>query len=219
MRFSLFGKSRAIEADTDEFLSKLSDAGLLFEQIMREFVQKGPTESFQDKVGRLKGLEHEANNLASKIGRTLYTEMLIPDLRADVLSLIQDLDYLIDAYSRVAVDCDIERPDHKNLPVGSHRLYTELVENVVKCVEATVVSARAFLRDIGAVADEVHKISFYEGAVDEIANRLKRDLFAQDIPLEHKLHYRYFIDALDQLADDAEDTGEWISIYAIKRSL
>ena len=32
------------------------------------------------------------------------------------------------------------------------------------------------------------------------------------------MHLRYFVDNLDNLADQAEDTGEWLSIYTIKRS-
>jgi uncharacterized protein Yka (UPF0111/DUF47 family) len=94
-----------------------------------------------------------------------------------------------------------------------------LVENTVKCVEMPVVSSRAFLRDIGAVDDHVHKVSYYEAEVDSLAVKLKRHIFAQDFPLELKMQYRYFIDNLDQLADDAKDASEWIAIYTIKRSL
>ena len=49
--------------------------------------------------------------------------------------------------------------------------------------------------------------------------RLKRAIFDSDLALEQKLHFRYFVDALDELADDAEDAAEWIAIYTIKRSL
>ncbi len=219
MQLSLFAKSRAIEADIDEFLNKISDSGLLFKQLVKHYVDHGVNENFKEEVARIDQLASSTNELARRIGRALYTEMLIPDLRADVLSLIQDLNYLIDVYASIATDFEIERPEHVDVSEEGHRLYGELVENVVNCVEMTVLSARAFLRDINAVDDHVHKVAYYESEVDIIAVKLKRLIFKGPFPLDLKMQYRYFIDNLDQLADDAKDASEWIAIYAIKRSL
>ncbi|MCP4410280.1 MAG: DUF47 family protein, partial [Gammaproteobacteria bacterium] len=96
MRITLFGTSKMVEADVDQFLNKLSEAGILFEQAIKYYFSQGADESFEAKVSRLREIEKSANELARKIGRELYTHMLIPDLRADVLSLIQELDYLVD---------------------------------------------------------------------------------------------------------------------------
>jgi uncharacterized protein Yka (UPF0111/DUF47 family) len=219
MRISLFGKSKSIEADLDEFLNQVSESGLVFEKLVKHFMRNGVNDDFKEEVARLDGMVTSTTRLSRHIGRSLYTEMLIPDLRADVLSLIQDVNYLVDVYASIASDFDIEQPQHDDVSAEGHRLYGELLENTVKCVEMTVVSARAFLRDIGAVDDHVHKVSFYEAEVDALAVKLKRYIFAQDFSLDRKMQYRYFIDNLDQLADDAKDTSEWIAIYTIKRSL
>jgi uncharacterized protein Yka (UPF0111/DUF47 family) len=144
--------------------------------------------------------------------------MLIPDSRSDVLSLIQDLDYLLDLYERISSALDIERPEVSGLSDKLRALFAELVDNTIKCVEATVASARAFFKDIATVEDNVHKIGFYEAEVDEIAKRIKKEIFDADIPLDRKMHLRYFVDILDDLSDEAEETGEWLSIYTIKRS-
>ena len=219
MRLTLFGKSKAIETEIDDFLNQLSDAGLLFEQVVGRYVEHGADDDFKMRVARLVAQEKSANETASRIGRELYTEMLIPDLRADVLSLIQDLDYLIDSYSGVATAFEIEKPDISLAPEGTSEIYRELVANTVKCVEATIQAARAFFKSIEAVDDHVHKVSFFENEVDDLTVRLKRAIFDSDLALEQKLHFRYFVDALDELADDAEDAAEWIAIYTIKRSL
>jgi len=219
MRFSLFGKSKAIEADIDEFLNKISESGILFEQLIKHYIRVGVNEDFKEEVERLDEMSTCTSDLARRIGRSLYTEMLIPDLRADVLSLIQDLNYLVDVYSGIANDFEIERPEHSGVSGEGHCLYGELVENAVKCVELTVVSARAFFRDIGAVDDHVHKVGHYESEVDILAMKLKRHIFKTELPLDLKMQFRYFIDNLDDLADDAKDTSEWIAIYAIKRTL
>ena len=219
MQITLFGKSAAIEADIDEFLNNISESGLLFDQAIKHYIRNGANEDFKEEVERLDHMATATSSLAKRIGRALYTEMLIPDLRADVLSLIQDLNYLDDVYSSIASDFDIEQPQHEGVSSEGHRLYGELIENTVKCVEAAVVSARAFMRETGAVSDHVHKVGFYEAEVDALAIKLKRHIFNAELPLDLKMQYRYFIDNLDELADDAKDASEWIAIYAIKRSL
>ena len=219
MRISMFGKSRSIEAEIDEFLNKLSESGILFEQLIKHYLRHGVNDSFREEVARLDDMKTSSSELAKRIGRALYTEMLIPDLRADVLSLIQDLNYLVSVYANIATNFEIEQPDHTKASVEAHRMYGELVDNTVKSVEMTVISARAFFRDINAVNDHVHKVGHFENEVDIISQKLKRLIFSQDLPLEIKMQFRYFIDVLEELADDANDASEWIAIYAIKRTL
>jgi uncharacterized protein len=219
MQISLFGKSHSIEADIDNFLNKISEAGILFEQLIKHYIRSGANDNFKEEVARMDDLENATDELSKRIGRALYTEMLIPDLRADVLSLMQDLNYLVGVYANIANSFDIEQPDHSRTTNDARRMYGELLDNAVQAVEMTVVSARAFFRDINAVEDHVHKVGYYENEADIIATKLKRLVFSQEIPLELKMQFRYFIDALEELADDANDASEWISIYAIKRSL
>jgi len=48
---------------------------------------------------------------------------------------------------------------------------------------------------------------------------LKRQIFDSDTALDRKMQARYFVDKIDELADEAEELGDEISIYTIKRSL
>ena len=86
-------------------------------------------------------------------------------------------------------------------------------------LSSAVAATRAFFKDLSAVDAHVHKIKFYESEVDELASRLKKDVFRTDLPLDRKMQLRYFVNMFDDLADAAEDVGDWIAIYTIKRSL
>ena len=97
--------------------------------------------------------------------------------------------------------------------------FVELTEAVVKCVEAMVTSSRAFFKDTSAVEDHLYKVSFYEDEVDDLAQRVKRDIFASDIDLAQKMHLRSFIDMMDDIADEAEDASDDLAIFNIKRKL
>jgi predicted phosphate transport protein (TIGR00153 family) len=219
MAIAMFGKVKALEGRIDEMLNTLSQAGMLFEQLVKRYLAHGADKEFEEQCQKLKDLEQSGNGLSREIARSLYTEMLIPDSRGDVLSLLQYLDYLLDQYEHIATAISVEKPALDAITEQQRAIFTELLENSVKCVEASVVTARAFFKNLRTVEDNAHKIGFYETEADHIASRLKREIFDSDMGLDRKMQARYFVDKIDELADEAEELGEEISIYTIKRSL
>jgi len=219
MAIAMFGKVKALEGRIDEMLNTLSQAGMQFEQLVKRYLTHGADEEFEAQCQKLKDLEQSGNRLSREISRSLYTEMLIPDSRGDVLSLLQYLDYFLDQYEHVATAILVERPDLDQSTEEQQAIFTELLENSVKSVEAAVVTTRAFFKDLRTVEDNAHKIAFYESEADRIAGRCKREIFNSDMGLDRKLQARYFVDKIDELADEAEELGDEISIYTIKRSL
>ena len=219
MQLTLFGKARSIESQVDEFLNILTEAGLVFEQIIDRYLTHGVDESFEQKRQRMRETEQNGNKLARLVGKLLYTDMLIPDLRSDVLSLLQDLSYVLDRYDEIVSSIDVERPDLSSIEEGAKGEFKEVCSLAVKSVESAVAATRAFFKDMGAVDAHVHKIGFYQSEVDELATRLKKELFATDMPLDRKMQLRYFVDMIEDLGDDAVNVGDWIAIYTIKRSL
>lgn len=215
-RLMPFGRTKAIERQIDEFLDIVSEAGIVFEQGVVLFVDRPDDEACQQKVAQLKDLEHRGDHLRMGIETDLYTNMLIPESRGDVLSLLDALDDLTDGFEADFVSFIIEQPE---IPDDVKADFKDLVSAVVKSVEHTVTASRAFFRDPGSVRDHVHKIGFYESDADRVAIRIKRHVFGSGLPLERKIHLRDWVNAIDSIADDAEDVGDRLSIYAIKRSL
>ena len=145
--------------------------------------------------------------------------MLIPEFRADVLSLLQGIDSLLDQFKSTCFTIYIERPQMDDLPEEFGIAFNDLVKSVVQSVEVLLSAARAFFRDIHAVRDHLHKVKFLEGEADKIAGHLLGEIFKSKLPLERKIHVRYFIDMVDNIADEAEDTADKLAIYAIRRAL
>lgn len=147
----------------------------------------------------------------------LYRQTLIPESRGDVLELLENMDSLLDRFKGALWRFDIERPE---ICGEFHDDFRELVECVVQAVEAIVLSARAFFKDITAVADHMHKVSYWETESDKISTRLQKAIFGrEDLGLSHKMQLRDFTRHVDEIADVAEDVADRLSIYVIKRSL
>jgi hypothetical protein len=216
MKSSPFVRTKAIENQINEFLDKISEAGLVFEMGLTAYMHCGMGEDCEMKLEQVSELERRGDELRRDIETALYTELLIPDSRGDVLSLLEDLDYLLDVMKSTLLNISIERPD---IPDDGEPDLKELVAMAVKAVESTVQASRAFFADISGVRDHIHKIGFFEREADKIALRLKKRIFDSDLPLERKLHLRDLVDTVEKLPDEAENVGDKLSIYTIKRSL
>ena len=102
----------------------------------------------------------------------------------------------------------------------SNERVTAAVVNKAESVEAIVRSSRAFFKDISAVADHMHKVSYWETESDKISTRLQRNIFRQkELRLSHRMQLRDFVRHIDKIADRAEDVADHLSIFVIKRSL
>jgi len=215
-RLPIFGKTRAVEVAIDEFLDSVSEAGILFAKTVQEYVRHGVDEDCMRHQRRVTELERRCDDLRRSIETTLLTQMLIPESRGDVLSLIDLLDGLLDRIKRELLSMTIEVP---HLPEELHEDLERLVQAIGSAIEATVLASRAFFTNQNAVRDHVHKIGIYESEADALSIRLKQRIFASERELAQKMMLRDFVNDLDRLADQAEDLGDQLSIYSLRRSL
>ena len=200
----------------DDFLDNVSESGLLFKLGVDSFL-KGNFESFGKKLEDITHTEKQGDSLRRSLEEQLYVRTLILESRGDVLELLENMDALLDRFKGAMWRFEIEYPV---IPDEFHNEVKELVACVVEAVEAMVRSARAFFKDITAVADHMHKVSYWEKQSDKVSTQLQRNIFRQeDLRLSHKLQLRDFVTHIDQIADQAEDVADEMSIYVIKRSL
>jgi predicted phosphate transport protein (TIGR00153 family) len=210
----LFGGTQSLENQIDEFLDKVSEAGMVFDRAVRVYLNQGPSDEFNNFLNQAAGIEGRGDDLRRTIETELYVRTLIPDLRADVLALLEGVDHLVNVYEGDLFRISIQSPD---IPGEFHAGFLELTETVVSCVDSVVLAARAFFRDIEAVRDHCSKTIFLETEADKIGTKLQRAIFSSALPLERKMHLRYFVERIDELANSAEDVADELLIYTIKR--
>jgi hypothetical protein len=209
-------KQIGIEKQIDEFLDRVSEAGLLCKNGVDTYL-KGNLEVFASSLINIRETEHKGDSLRRSLEQDLYKKTLIPESRGDVMELLEDMDALLDRYTGLIWQFDIERPD---ICQEFHDDFKELLNYSVESVEADVRSCRAFFKDLNAVADHIHKVSFWEKESDKVSTRLQRAIFGRtDLRLSHKMHLRFFVKQVDRIADEAEDVADRLNIYVIKRML
>ena len=213
---SLFGQTKQLEREIDQFVDILSEVGLIFKSIVSLYLNNGSADKFDGMVEQVRGMESKADKITKEVERTLYEETLIPDARSDVLRLLEHMDELIGMYQGNCYHFSIQKPD---FPKEFHGDLISLCETVVNCVESLCLTVRSFFRDTKSVRDNAHKVTFYEKESDIQFSSLARKIFDSDLPLDQKMHLRYFVEKIDRICDQAEDIADEIQIYAIKRSI
>ena len=201
----------------DEFLDKVDEGNLIFKEGVKNYLT-GNGDSFEDNLKTLSSLENEADIIRKKIENTLYTQSLMPQLRGDIMRLLEALDNILDLAKHNLFQFDVEVPF---IPAELHQELIKLTEMSVAAVESLIPAARAYFRDPGSIKENIHRVYLFEKEVDKMADSIKRKVF-QEMPglkLSEKFHLRYFTLHIENLSDEAQKAADLLNIMAMKRSI
>ena len=216
MAIKLFGRTRKLIGEIDDFLTQLSESAMTFREAIKTYLSQGASERFHERLTQVSDSESRADQLRRNIQRDMYTETLMPDARGDILSLLESLDEIINKLEETLWYFSSEKPD---IPEDLREDYDNLLGPTTDCVDALVLAARAFFRDADSVNDHLHKVHYYEKQADQVIGRLKNDIFSRDLSLAEKIHLRFFAERIVWISDMSEDVADQLSIFAIKRAM
>ena len=80
----LFNRSKELEGEISNFLSIIQESGLIFKETINDYLN-GYMEQFEERIIKVNINEEKADESRRKIKFSLYTHMLIPEARGDVL--------------------------------------------------------------------------------------------------------------------------------------
>lgn len=214
---SLFKRSLELNQKIEKYLDTISRSLMLFEQTMNYFLEKDLIK-YKKNLKEIETLESKADTLESDIKVMLYKYMLIPDVRADVLSLIKSLDNIIDLIESITKNFYIQKPDFPNELTDDMK---ELTKNSLNSADELLNASRAFFNEVHLVNKYINKVIFYEQAVDKLEYHINNSIFNKDLvkELSHKLQLKYFVSKIAKISDEAELISEKITIFSIKREI
>jgi len=212
-----FSRVTLLEGEIEAMLDEISKAGMIFLSAIKDYLD----DDFDKFLVRLKNvmdIESDVDNKRREIRYKLYTKMLIPESRGDVLSLLENIDNVIDRMQDTLIQFEIETPE---IPDSLKKDFIALADVSNEAVNNTVKASRSFFKEIHLVNDYVNKTYFYEHEADILESAIKRKVFSSDEygDLAHKMHIRDFAVHIANISDEAEDVCERLSVAAIKRSV
>ncbi|MBT5900316.1 MAG: DUF47 family protein [Candidatus Pelagibacter sp.] len=195
------------------FLNNILEINNLFESLIKEFFLKN-YKGVEDLTIKISNLESECDKLRRSTERKIYKETLIPEQRGDVLGMLENLDKIPGQLQGNAHRINTEKPNiHEDL----HDDFNSLVQNNSTCVKLLISGSKQFFIDPKKTIEDCLLVSKHESTGDKISTKLKNAIFNNNnLDLSQKMHLRYFVEIVDEVANLAEDVADRLIISSVK---
>ena len=195
------------------FLNNILEINNLFESLIKEFFLKN-YKGVEDLTIKISNLESECDKLRRSTERKIYKETLIPEQRGDVLGMLENLDKIPGQLQGNAHRINTEKPNiHEDL----HDDFNSLVQNNSTCVKLLISGSKQFFTDPKKTIEDCLLVSKHESTGDKISTKLKNAIFNNNnLDLSQKMHLRYFVEIVDEVANLAEDVADRLIISSVK---
>jgi predicted phosphate transport protein (TIGR00153 family) len=211
----LFKKTDELIQKIDQFIDLTREASLHFQKAL-SFYFEGRFSEFEERMAVITETERNADSLKKDIEGKLYVQTLIPELRGDVLHILETMDRITNNIKHIVKNFSIERPevpDHIAAGMKELALVTD------KAVESLVFLVRTYFSNSADIRDYLHLVKYYEHDADILSEKTKRDIFSLDVYLSNKLQLKDFVSSIDDLADVALHVADHINIAASKAAV
>ena len=214
--FILFKRTRKLEEQISLFLMNIIQAGYLVKQGLESYLEKGVDKHFKVLQAEVSSLEAENDSLRRQMELDLYHHMLLPDMRSDLIDLLEACDKIINKYETDMILWSLERPD---IPKKLHLPLLQMITTSLDCVGSFIGGVKTFFS--GANVDDEIQITYaLEHQVDVQAMDLKALTFKDKrLNLARQLQLKEFIYSLEKISDMAEDAADKLKVMKAKHTL
>ena len=212
----LFKKTKQLEEKTHRFLMNIDICGDLFLQAFQLYLKSGDTIRFKTLQKEIDYLERENDSLRREVENQLYSQMLLPDMRSDILALIEGCDKIINKYQTDITLLSIECP---GIPTALKKEISDLIKTNISCVHQLIEGLNAVLGGRKG-SDFIQEVYHLEHRADLQAIALKEKVFQKmRLPLARQLQLREFIYGIEKISDMAEDMADMLSVFGVKHAV
>lgn len=216
VKISLFARTKDLEHTIDSLHDKIIEMTLEFREAVDIYLKEKRSDAYRKTSKKIKVLEHESDVLRRDIESRLYEQNLIPDLRGNILQLVENLDKVVNLFDDVAHKFYIEQP---HIPEIYHEQFKTLVRQVSDCAENMAIASRSFFRDLATLRDYSQKVYLLEHQSDKTSAKLRKAVFDSELELAQKMQINNVVEEVADIADLAEDCIDALLIFAIKREI
>lgn len=139
----------------------------------------------------------------------------MPEMREDVLYLMNSLDELPNLAEHAILDIQIEKP---LIPQELHSEILALLDKINLETKELISATECLFSDLTSVRRHANEAIREESEADDMELDLIKNIFSMNLELAHKIQLKTVIRSLADIADKAEDTADIIMILAIKRA-
>lgn len=211
----LFRKQKEVENLIGEYVRSLEIAQEMFLQSMENYLQVGEcSPTFEVLVAETHKTESRSDDILEKIVRLLHEKALVPDLRGDILNLLETTDEIPDQFDRILSSICNQRIV---LPEALSLDCRELLSVSLEACSFTMESVRSLLERGERAARLLFRTDQLESQGDQIEKRMIRRIFESDWDPLQKILLRDLTQKMGDIADSAVQVCRQVNLIVTKR--
>ncbi|MCU0461327.1 MAG: DUF47 family protein [Bacteroidales bacterium] len=198
----------------DEFFDNVELGVLVFREGIKSYINKD-IEAYKRHLQKVDALEGNADKLQRTIENDMITHSILPQNRAEVTTLIDKVDEIIDSIKRSLNEIIIEMPE---IPSELNKDFITLAEASANAAEELIPAARAYFKAPYTVREKLLKVYYFESETDKLSLNTKKRIFQEinGLDMAHKAHLRYIVHHIEHISDLAQRAADLLSGMAIK---
>jgi hypothetical protein len=198
----------------DEFFDNVEIGVLVFREGIKSYIDKD-LEAYKRHLQKVDSLEGNADKLQRMIENDMITHSILPQQRAEVTTLIDRVDEIIDTIKKSLNEIITEMPE---IPEELNKDFITLAETSSNAAEELIPAARAYFKAPYTVREKLLKVYYFESETDKLSLKTNKKIFQEikGIDLAHKAHLRYIVHHIENISDLAQKAADLLSGMAIK---
>jgi len=113
------------------------------------------TENFNNNLLSLANAEIESDKLRKEIEKALFTQSLMPQMRGDIMRLLEEMDNIIDQAKKSLFQFDVETP---HIPAELIQDFVRLTQISVSAAESAMPAAKAYFTEPIYVKEKIYRV-------------------------------------------------------------
>tara|TARA_B100001121_G_C18499031_1_gene531081 strand:- start:97 stop:732 length:636 start_codon:yes stop_codon:yes gene_type:complete len=195
------------------FLDNILKINNLFKSLLQNYFQK-KLKDVQSVTNQISDLESECDALRRDVERRIYSETLIPEIRGDVLGMLENLDKIPGQIQGNAHSFNTEKP---KVDSALEENFLKLCDYSSECISLLIDGSRSFFVDKEITIKKCLEVAKVESKADKISTELKKTIFSNnENGLATKVHLKYFVEIMDEVANLSEDVADRLIISSSK---
>jgi predicted phosphate transport protein (TIGR00153 family) len=210
----LFKKERQLESLIYSYLENIGMIQKHFAKAMNICLKEGVSDDFSFCMDQAHKFESRADDLRDETNELMYSRVLIPESREDVMALLERVDEIPRSFEQILNMIRTQRiafPEFLVLDIQ------ELIRISMESCEMMAKQIDVFIKKKEGVRALMSTIDQNESHCDHIERRIITKLFDSDLEPFLKLQLKEMVIVMGEISDQADRVSKRVNIMTMKR--
>ncbi len=210
----LFKKEQQVQGLIFKYLDNLKMTRKHFEKAMNCYFDFGLGENCDFLITQTHKFESRADDIRHEIIEMMYSKVLIPESRGDILRLLESIDLIPNHFETLLFMIQGQKLEVPDFIIPDLR---ELMRVSLECCDLVIVQVEALFKKTEDIKALVFTIDSHESRCDHVEREIVRKVFDSELDPFQKMQLKDLAGHMGRISDQADRVSRSIYIISIKR--